>query len=49
MSTFIPKEDVVAYYLPKNACIGSIMAMGSVKAAVVTSAYRKGGELSSQP
>lgn len=31
-----PKEDVVAYYLPENACIDSIMAMGSVKAAVVT-------------
>ncbi|WP_301345358.1 PstS family phosphate ABC transporter substrate-binding protein [uncultured Muribaculum sp.] len=30
-----PKEDVVAYYLPENACIDSIMAMGSVKSAVV--------------
>ena len=31
-----PKEDVLAYYLPENACIDSIMAMGSVKAAVVS-------------
>ncbi len=31
-----PKEDVLAYYLPENAAIDSIMAMGSVKAAVVT-------------
>ena len=30
-----PKEDVLAYYLPENACIDSIMAMGSVKAPVV--------------
>ncbi len=31
-----PKEDVLAYYLPENACIDSIMAMGSVKTAVVS-------------
>ncbi len=31
-----PKEDVLAYYLPENAAIDSIMAMGSVKAAVVS-------------
>lgn len=31
-----PKEDVVAYYLPENDCIDSIMAMGSVKSAVIT-------------
>lgn len=31
-----PKEDVLAYYLPENACIDSIMAMGDVKSAVIT-------------
>lgn len=31
-----PKEDVVAYYLPENDCIDSIMAMGGVKSAVIT-------------
>lgn len=31
-----PKEDVLAYYLPENQCIDSIMAMGSVKSAVIT-------------
>jgi len=31
-----PKEDVIAYYLPENACIDSIMAMDGVKAAVVS-------------
>lgn len=31
-----PKEDVIAYYLPENACIDSIMAMGGVKSAVIT-------------
>lgn len=31
-----PKEDVLAYYLPENECVDSIMAMGSVKAAVIS-------------
>ena len=31
-----PKEDVIAYYLPENEAIDSIMAMGSVKNAVIT-------------
>ena len=31
-----PKEDVLAYYLPENACIDSIMAMQGVKCAVTT-------------
>ncbi len=31
-----PKEDVIALYMPENAAIDSIMAMGSVKGAVVT-------------
>lgn len=31
-----PKEDVLAYYLPENECIDSIMAMGGVKAAVIS-------------
>lgn len=31
-----PKEDVLAYYLPENQAIDSIMAMGSVKGAVIT-------------
>jgi len=31
-----PKEDVLAYYVPENAAIDSIMAMGGVKAAVIT-------------
>lgn len=31
-----PKEDVLAYYLPENAAVDSIMAMGSVKAAVIS-------------
>ncbi|MDE6371212.1 MAG: substrate-binding domain-containing protein, partial [Duncaniella sp.] len=31
-----PKEDVLAYYLPESAAIDSIMAMGSVKSAVIT-------------
>lgn len=31
-----PKEDVLAYYLPENAAIDSIMAMGGVKTAVTT-------------
>lgn len=31
-----PKEDVLAYYLPENECIDSIMAMGTVKAAVLS-------------
>lgn len=31
-----PKEDVIAYYVPENAAIDSIMSMGSVKTAVVT-------------
>ena len=31
-----PKEDVLAYYLPDNACIDSIMAMQGVKCAVTT-------------
>ena len=31
-----PKEDVLAYYLPENACIDSIMAMQCVKCAVTT-------------
>ncbi|MCM1355868.1 MAG: substrate-binding domain-containing protein [Staphylococcus sp.] len=31
-----PKEDVLAYYLPENECIDSIMAMGDVKSAVIT-------------
>lgn len=30
------KEDVLAYYLPENACIDSIMAMQGVKCAVTT-------------
>ncbi len=31
-----PKEDVIAIYMPENAAIDSIMAMGSIKGAVVT-------------
>lgn len=31
-----PKQDVLAYYLPENEAIDSIMAMGSVKCAVTT-------------
>ena len=31
-----PKEDVLAYYLPENQCIDSIMSMGTVKNAVIT-------------
>ncbi len=31
-----PKEDVLAYYVPENEAIDSIMAMGSVKCAVIT-------------
>lgn len=31
-----PKEDVLAYYLPENACIDSIMAMQGVTCAVTT-------------
>ncbi len=31
-----PKEDVLAYYLPENACIDSIMAMQGVKCAFTT-------------
>ena len=31
-----PKEDVLAYYVPENAAIDSIMAMGGVKASVIT-------------
>ena len=31
-----PKEQVLAYYLPENACIDSIMAMQGVKCAVTT-------------
>lgn len=31
-----PKQDVLSYYLPENQCIDSIMAMGSVKSAVIT-------------
>ena len=31
-----PKEDVLAYYLPEKQAIDSIMAMGSVKGAVIT-------------
>ncbi|MDE5988416.1 MAG: substrate-binding domain-containing protein [Duncaniella sp.] len=31
-----PKEDVLAYYLPENTCIDSIMAMQGVKCAVTT-------------
>ena len=31
-----PKEDVLAYYLPENQVVDSIMAMGSVKGAVIS-------------
>ena len=31
-----PKEDVLAYYVPESQAIDSIMAMGSVKGAVIT-------------
>lgn len=31
-----PKQDVLAYYLPESQCIDSIMAMGTVKSAVLT-------------
>ncbi len=31
-----PKEDVLAYYVPENQAVDSIMAMGSVKGAVIT-------------
>lgn len=31
-----PKEDVLAYYVPESQAIDSIMAMGSVKNAVIT-------------
>lgn len=31
-----PKEDVIAIYMPENAAVDSIMAMGSVKGAVIT-------------
>ncbi len=31
-----PKEDVIALYMPENEAVDSIMAMGSVKGAVIT-------------
>lgn len=31
-----PKQDILAYYLPENAALDSILAMGSVKTAVTT-------------
>ena len=31
-----PKEDVLAYYVPESQAIDSIMAMGSVKGAIIT-------------
>ncbi len=31
-----PKEDVLAYYVPESQAIDSIMAMGSVKSAIIT-------------
>ena len=44
-----PKEDVLAYYLPENECIDSIMAMGGVKAAVISRprTYKEGSYLRS--